>query len=289
MFPTIYGIALGDLNEEESKIGSAGLVMAIVGGALMPKLQGMVIDAGDSTMDLLNNANNRGYYRIKVRATDTYNATLDHYLNVSTAFLTVNNNDILSVDMNTITYDVKVRFGGISNYIRTGSGDDHVVLTAFGGIVDLGSGNNKYAVHNGITKIYIYNFNNGDKISLRSTFDSNDDGTRDSNDFKDYVLSSYADRNSVVAHATGKSRIIYITGTGELYRDENGDAVFKTSDGTVDLKTGGDDKRIGYLFSNAYTPDLHSDGIPKGLKSGDATPTGTPATFDNSSFEIVDF
>ena len=46
MFPTIYGIALGDLNEEESKIGSAGLVMAIVGGALMPKLQGMVIDAG---------------------------------------------------------------------------------------------------------------------------------------------------------------------------------------------------------------------------------------------------
>ncbi|WP_296635654.1 L-fucose:H+ symporter permease [Polaribacter sp.] len=46
MFPTIYGIALGDLTEEQSKIGSAGLVMAIVGGALMPKLQGMIIDAG---------------------------------------------------------------------------------------------------------------------------------------------------------------------------------------------------------------------------------------------------
>ncbi len=46
MFPTIYGIALGNLNEEESKIGSAGLVMAIVGGALMPKLQGMIIDIG---------------------------------------------------------------------------------------------------------------------------------------------------------------------------------------------------------------------------------------------------
>ncbi|KJD32425.1 major facilitator transporter [Tamlana sedimentorum] len=48
MFPTIYGIALNDLNEEESKVGSAGLVMAIVGGALLPMLQGMIIDAGGS-------------------------------------------------------------------------------------------------------------------------------------------------------------------------------------------------------------------------------------------------
>lgn len=46
MFPTIYGIALEGLDEEESKIGAAGLVMAIVGGALMPKFQGMIIDAG---------------------------------------------------------------------------------------------------------------------------------------------------------------------------------------------------------------------------------------------------
>jgi FHS family L-fucose permease-like MFS transporter len=46
MFPTIYGIALGDLNEEQSKVGSAGLVMAIVGGALLPMLQGIIIDAG---------------------------------------------------------------------------------------------------------------------------------------------------------------------------------------------------------------------------------------------------
>ena len=46
MFPTIYGIALGNLNEEQSKIGSAGLVMSIVGGALLPKLQGNIIDAG---------------------------------------------------------------------------------------------------------------------------------------------------------------------------------------------------------------------------------------------------
>ncbi|MCG9793184.1 L-fucose:H+ symporter permease [Flavobacterium algicola] len=46
MFPTIYGIALNDLTEEQSKVGSAGLVMAIVGGALLPMFQGMIIDAG---------------------------------------------------------------------------------------------------------------------------------------------------------------------------------------------------------------------------------------------------
>lgn len=46
MFPTIYGIALENLEEEESKIGAAGLVMAIVGGALMPGLQGKIIDVG---------------------------------------------------------------------------------------------------------------------------------------------------------------------------------------------------------------------------------------------------
>ncbi|SFC80010.1 L-fucose:H+ symporter permease [Algibacter pectinivorans] len=56
MFPTIYGIALGGLTEEQSKVGSAGLVMAIVGGALMPKLQGNIIDfggAGVSDIEIL--------------------------------------------------------------------------------------------------------------------------------------------------------------------------------------------------------------------------------------------
>ncbi|GIZ09618.1 L-fucose:H+ symporter permease [Flavobacterium sp. UMI-01] len=45
MFPTIYGIALKNMGEE-AKIGSAGLVMAIVGGALMPVLQGSILDWG---------------------------------------------------------------------------------------------------------------------------------------------------------------------------------------------------------------------------------------------------
>ena len=54
MFPTIYGIALGNLTEEQSKVGSAGLVMAIVGGALLPKLQGNIIDiGGNGVSDIL--------------------------------------------------------------------------------------------------------------------------------------------------------------------------------------------------------------------------------------------
>ncbi|WP_241558310.1 L-fucose:H+ symporter permease [Mariniphaga sediminis] len=45
MFPTIYGIALEGLGDDAT-IGAAGLVMAIVGGALMPPLQGAIIDQG---------------------------------------------------------------------------------------------------------------------------------------------------------------------------------------------------------------------------------------------------
>jgi len=45
MFPTIYGIALKGMGDE-AKLGSAGLILAIVGGALMPPLQGSIIDLG---------------------------------------------------------------------------------------------------------------------------------------------------------------------------------------------------------------------------------------------------
>lgn len=51
MFPTIYGIALDGLKEDDAKIGAAGLVMAIVGGALLPQFQGMVIDLGGVGVD----------------------------------------------------------------------------------------------------------------------------------------------------------------------------------------------------------------------------------------------
>jgi len=52
MFPTIYGIALGSVAESEhtddSKIGASGLIMAILGGALLTPVQGMVSDATGS-------------------------------------------------------------------------------------------------------------------------------------------------------------------------------------------------------------------------------------------------
>ena len=44
MFPTIYGIALEDIDSQDATLGAAFLVMAIVGGALMPPLQGLIID-----------------------------------------------------------------------------------------------------------------------------------------------------------------------------------------------------------------------------------------------------
>ena len=46
MFPTIYGIALENVEESDTTLGAAFLVMAIVGGALMPPLQGLIIDQG---------------------------------------------------------------------------------------------------------------------------------------------------------------------------------------------------------------------------------------------------
>ena len=43
MFPTIYGIALSGMGED-AKIGSAGLIMAILGGSVLPPLMGLIID-----------------------------------------------------------------------------------------------------------------------------------------------------------------------------------------------------------------------------------------------------
>lgn len=44
MFPTIYGIALENVDSADTSLGAAFLVMAIVGGAIMPPLQGKIID-----------------------------------------------------------------------------------------------------------------------------------------------------------------------------------------------------------------------------------------------------
>jgi FHS family L-fucose permease-like MFS transporter len=45
MFPTIYGIALEGLGED-AKFGAAGLIMAILGGSVLPPFQAMIIDKG---------------------------------------------------------------------------------------------------------------------------------------------------------------------------------------------------------------------------------------------------
>ncbi|MDN5296951.1 MAG: transporter, family, L-fucose permease [Bacteroidota bacterium] len=45
MFPTIYGIALRGMGED-AKFGAAGLIMAILGGSVLPPLQARIIDMG---------------------------------------------------------------------------------------------------------------------------------------------------------------------------------------------------------------------------------------------------
>ncbi len=49
MFPTIYGIALRGLGDD-TKIAAAGLIMSILGGSVMPPLQGAIIDMGTVSM-----------------------------------------------------------------------------------------------------------------------------------------------------------------------------------------------------------------------------------------------
>ena len=46
MFPTIYGIALQGLGDD-AKFGAAGLIMAILGGSVLPPLQAKIIDSGE--------------------------------------------------------------------------------------------------------------------------------------------------------------------------------------------------------------------------------------------------
>ncbi len=52
MFPTIYGVALEGLGPA-TKFGAAGLVMAIVGGAIMPVVQGRVLDATSAAISFI--------------------------------------------------------------------------------------------------------------------------------------------------------------------------------------------------------------------------------------------
>ena len=53
MFPTIYGIALGGVRED-TEVGSAGLIMAILGGSLLPAVQAMIIDSDAQAIPSVN-------------------------------------------------------------------------------------------------------------------------------------------------------------------------------------------------------------------------------------------
>lgn len=53
MFPTIYGLALGDV-KEDTELGSAGLIMAILGGSLLPAVQAMIIDSDLQVLPAVN-------------------------------------------------------------------------------------------------------------------------------------------------------------------------------------------------------------------------------------------
>ncbi len=52
MFPTIYGVALQGLGPA-TKFGAAGLVMAIVGGAIVPMIQGRILDSTSAAVSFL--------------------------------------------------------------------------------------------------------------------------------------------------------------------------------------------------------------------------------------------
>jgi FHS family L-fucose permease-like MFS transporter len=52
MFPTIYGVALKGLGPA-TKFGAAGLVMAIVGGAIMPVVQGKLVDTTSAAFSFI--------------------------------------------------------------------------------------------------------------------------------------------------------------------------------------------------------------------------------------------
>ena len=225
-----------------------------------------------STILPANDEDNIGLYKVRIKARDSFSSVEKDFVISSLPRLSSG-----SIDVSAITYDATVNAVSlISNYLRTGSGDDIMTCFTIGGIIDAGSGDNNYYLSISSQKLYFYNFNSGDKMKFRM-YQVGNDGNLDTTKpaFKDFAFSSYANKSDVVA--TGADRIIYITSTGELYRDEDGDAVYKASDTSVNLKNGDNDRRLAKIYSSAYNP-------------GDtAESNGTAATFTTDDFEIVDF
>ena len=76
LFPTIYGEALKGLGED-TKFGAAGLVMAIIGGATMPLVQGWIMDLTSASFSYvtvgvcLSIVAAYGFYTLRVDREDT--------------------------------------------------------------------------------------------------------------------------------------------------------------------------------------------------------------------------
>ena len=81
LFPTIYGEALKGLGED-TKFGAAGLVMAIIGGATMPLVQGWIMDRTSASFSYvtvgvcLSIVAAYGFYTLRVDCEDTATATV---------------------------------------------------------------------------------------------------------------------------------------------------------------------------------------------------------------------
>ena len=81
LFPTIYGEALLGLGED-TKFGAAGLVMAIIGGATMPLVQGWIMDRTSASFSYvtvgvcLSIVAAYGFYTLRVDCEDTATATV---------------------------------------------------------------------------------------------------------------------------------------------------------------------------------------------------------------------
>mmetsp|Transcript_171657 Transcript_171657/g.417469 ORF Transcript_171657/g.417469 Transcript_171657/m.417469 type:complete len:92 (+) Transcript_171657:554-829(+) len=53
MFPTIFGLVLSPLAREDTEVGSALLVMCVVGGAVLTPIMGVVSDASSVAVSYL--------------------------------------------------------------------------------------------------------------------------------------------------------------------------------------------------------------------------------------------
>jgi len=87
MFPTIYGIALGGIDKRAHKAGAAGLIMAIVGGAILTKWMANIISSQLVLQngEIVKGATTEGSLFLKL--VPTFSSAVNWELNTSSAAL----------------------------------------------------------------------------------------------------------------------------------------------------------------------------------------------------------